>query len=122
MATPIVSPNDSILQSMKCALGPSGTYDIFDPQVAMFINGILNYINQLGAGVPGFQISDGSETWADFIPDDTERYMQASLYMYCKLRLYFDPPANSFLVTNLEKLASEAEWRLNVQADPGDMP
>ena len=113
---------DSILLSMKKALGPSASYDIFDPEITMFINGILNYINQLGVGVRGFQITGPDDTWHDFIPDNTEDYAQASLYMYCKLRLYFDPPTNSFLVTNLEKLASEAEWRLNIQADPGEMP
>ncbi len=122
MPTPIISPSDSILQSMKTALGPSGSYDIFDPQIAMFINGILNQINQLGVGVRGFQITDGTESWSDFIPEDTEDFAQASLYMYCKVRLFFDPPTNSFLVDNLEKLMREAEWRLNVQADPGDMP
>lgn len=122
MPTPIVSPDDSILMSMKTALGPSGAYDIFDPQVAMFINGILNHMNQLGVGVRGFQISDGTEKWSDFIPENTADFAQAELYMYCKVRLYFDPPTNSFLVANLEKLASEAEWRLNVQADPGGMP
>lgn len=113
---------DSILLSMKKALGPSGSYDVFDSQIVMFINGILNHINQLGVGIRGFQITGEDETWADFIPDDADDFSQASLYMYCKLRLYFDPPTNSFLVTNLEKLASEAEWRLNVQADPGEMP
>ena len=122
MPTPIISPSDSILQSMKTALGPSGSDYIFDPQIAMFINGIRNQINQLGVGVRGFQITDGTESWSDFIPEDTEDFAQASLYMYCKVRLFFDPPTNSFLVDNLEKLMREAEWRLNVQADPGDMP
>ena len=113
---------DSILLSVKTALGPSGAYDIFDPQIIMFINGILNHMNQLGVGVRGFQITGQDETWSDFIPDVGDDYGQAFLFMYCKVRLFFDPPTNSFLVTNLEKLASEAEWRLNVQADPGEMP
>lgn len=114
--------NDSILLSIKTALGPSGSYDIFDPTITMFVNGLLNNLNQLGVGVRGFYITGESETWADFIPEDTDVFHQAFLYMYTKTRLYFDPPQSSFHVTNLEKLAAEAEWRLNVQADPGDMP
>lgn len=118
----IPNQNDSILLSMKKALGPSGSYDVFDDQIVMFINGLLNNLNQLGVGVRGFAISGDSETWSEFIPEDTSLFNQVYLYMYAKLRLYFDPPQSSFHVTNLEKLVSEAEWRLNVQADPGDMP
>lgn len=119
---PETNRTDSILLSVKTALGPSGAYDIFDPQIIMFVNGILNYLNQLGVGVRGFQITGQDETWSDFIQEDTSDFAQAALYLYCKVRLFFDPPTNSFLVSNLEKLASEAEWRLNVQADPGEMP
>lgn len=116
------NPNDSILLSIKTALGPSGSYDIFDPTITMFVNGLLNNLNQLGVGVRGFYITGESETWADFIPEDTDVFRQAFLYLYTKTRLYFDPPQNSFHVSNLEKLAQEAEWRLNVQADPGEFP
>lgn len=122
MPNPTPSQNDSILLSLKAALGPSSAYDIFDPTIIMFVNGLLNYMNQLGVGVRGFEITGDTQTWADFIPDDSLDFNQAFIYTYCKLRLMFDPPANSFHVTNLEKLAQEAEWRLNVQADPGEMP
>lgn len=122
MPEPTVNITDSILLSLKQALGPSSSYTVFDPQIIMFINGLLNNMNQLGVGVRGFHIDDETATWSDFIPEDTDVFRQAYNYMYCKLRLIFDPPANSFHVTNLEKLAAEAEWRLNVQADPGAMP
>jgi hypothetical protein len=113
--------NESILNSIKKLLGPSVVYDAFDDQIIIHINSVLRLLNQLGVGERGFSITGSTETWADFIPDDTTDFDAVISYTYQKVRLLFDPPQNSFLVNNIEKLCSELEWRLNVQADPGDM-
>lgn len=114
--------NESILNSIKSLLGPSVVYDAFDDQIIIHINSTLRILNQLGVGERGFFITGASETWDQFIPEDYEDFNDVITYTYQKVRLMFDPPQNSFLVTNIEKLCSELEWRLNVQADPGDMP
>lgn len=112
---------DSILDTIKTGLGPSLIYDAFDSDIIIHTNSVLNILNQLGVGVRGFRITGNTETWHDFIPEDTADFSSVISYTICKVRLLFDPPTNSFLVTNLEKLCSELEWRLNVQADPDNM-
>ncbi len=114
--------HDSILNSIKKLLGPSAIYDAFEDDIIMHINSVFRILNQLGVGERGFSITGPNETWDQFIPEDYEDFSDVITYTYQKVRLMFDPPQNSFLVTNIEKLCSELEWRLNVQADPGDMP
>jgi len=36
---------------------------------------------------------------------------------YDSVKLIFDPPSNSFLVTAIEKRMEEYKWRLNAQVD-----
>ena len=112
----------SILNSVKKCLGPALVYDAFDEDIIFHVNTVLRILNQLGVGEKGFYISSADETWEEFIPENFEYFHDVITYTVCKVRLIFDPPTNSFLVTNLEKLCSELEWRLNVEADPGDMP
>lgn len=114
--------NESILNSVKKGLGPSLIYNEFDADIIMHINTVLRILNQLGVGIKGFYITDNTAKWNDFIPENSDNFHDAITYTICKVRLMFDPPTNSFLVTNLEKLCSELEWRLNVEADPGEMP
>lgn len=112
----------SILTTVKQGLGPSIIYDAFDPELIIHINSVLRILNQLGVGVKGYSVTDASQTWEEFMPENTEHFDEAISYTINKVRLIFDPPTNSFLVANIEKLCSEFEWRLNVEADPGDMP
>ena len=67
MADTTPSTQDSILNSVKkyCNVDPS--YDVFDDQLIPLINGSLNTVAQLGAGVSSFSISDASATWDDFL-------------------------------------------------------
>lgn len=105
---------DSILDSVKKALGLSSDYTAFDPEIIMHINSVLSTVTQLGVGPEGgFSIEDATDTWSDFFEPDS-RLDFVKTYVYLKVRLVFDPPANSFVVTSMEKQASELEWRIAV--------
>lgn len=109
---------DSILSSIKALLGPDSDYDVFDPDLIIFINGEIATLTQLGIGpASGFRITGDTETWQDFI-GDAEDLDSVKTYIYIRVKLVFDPPSNSFLVTALEKKAEEIGWRLNVAVDP----
>ena len=54
---------DSILTSVKKALGIAEEYEHFDPEIIMLINSFLAILNQVGIGPPaGFSIQDKSAT------------------------------------------------------------
>ena len=64
-------------------------------------------------------ITGSTETWGEFI-GDYPQLEAVKHYIYMCVRLAFDPPANSFAVSSLEKQRDELTWRLNVQAEAGD--
>lgn len=75
---------------------------------------------QLGVGpTNGFKIESAEETWDDYVPAGPVQD-QVKLYVYAKVRIAFDPPASSFVMTGLQDQIKEAEWRLNVAVDPAE--
>ena len=105
---------ESILTSVKKALGITSDYQEFDQDIIMHINSVFSTLNQLGLGpINGFMIYDDSETWDLFLDDDFKLNNTKS-YMYLRVRLLFDPPSTSFGIEAIKSQAVELEWRLNV--------
>lgn len=112
-----MSDKDSILESVKKALGLTEEYAVFDPEIIMYINSTFSTLTQLGVGPEeGFAIEDNTSKWDTFLQGD-KRLNSVKSYMYLKVRLIFDPPATSYLISAFEKQAQELEWRLNVKVD-----
>lgn len=110
--------SESILVSIKQALIGSEIgeeYTAFDAELILHINSAFNNLRILGIG-KAFSISDSSSTWADYISyiDDV---MLIKQYIVLKVKLVFDPPANSFFVNAIEKQIKEIEWYLTVISD-----
>lgn len=109
---------ESILTSIKKLLGIEESYEHFDPDIIMHINSVLMVLTQLGVGPPeGFSISNKSETWADFLGEDSAKLDGVKTYVYMKVRLVFDPPTTAALIDSMNRLVNEFEWRLNVMAE-----
>ena len=108
---------DSILTSIKKLLGIQEDYTQFDPEIIVHINSVFVILNQLGVGPDEpFFITDKTATWNQFLTENKE-IKSVESYMYLRVRLLFDPPANSFLVTSMEKQIEEFEFRQLVQAE-----
>ena len=108
---------DNILSSIKKLLGIPTEETAFDSDIIMHINSVFMILNQLGIGpTDGFTISDDYALWSDFIPEGQNLELVKS-YMYMKVRLMFDPPSSSAVLSAMEKSINEFEWRLNVQAE-----
>lgn len=111
--------NQSILLSIKSLLGPDADYDVFDQDIIVFINSAIATLSQIGVGPSsGFAITGDSETWSDFIGDAKNLEFIKS-YIYMKVRIAFDPPSSSSVLSAYEKSCEELEWRINVAVDPG---
>ena len=108
---------NSILISTKKKLGPSQEYTHFDPELIDFINGCFLDLSQLGVGPKeGFSISDSSSVWTDFMSEGIV-LNAVKTWLYLKVRLVFDPPANSSAVDSINKQIDKLEWRMNVEVD-----
>lgn len=108
---------ESILLSIKKMLGITADYTHFDPDIVMHINSVFMTLKQLGVGpINGFIIEDESTHWSDYIDDPLE-YQAVKTYIYCKVKLIFDPPQSSAHIEALKQNAAEYEWRLNLDAE-----
>lgn len=111
---------DSILISTKKILGIDAAYTAFDVDVITHINSAFSTLNQLGIGpVEGFMIVDDTTTWDLFLEYDS-RMNAVKSYVYLRVRLLFDPPTTSYLITAMKEQVQELEWRLNVVRE-GDL-
>jgi hypothetical protein len=111
--------NPSILTSTKKILGLDESYTAFDPDVITHINAAFSTLTQLGVGpAEGFMIEDETAVWDDFLvfADDLQ-YNSIKTYVYLRVRMLFDPPSTSFVITALNDQLKELEWRLNVHRE-----
>lgn len=104
---------ESILDSIKIMLGNSVDDTNFDAELIMFINGALAIINKLGVGLTGYKISNNSNTWDEFLGDRTD-LEEVKTNVYLRVRLAFDPPQNSFLVTSIKEQIVESTWYIEL--------
>lgn len=112
---------ESILNSIKEKLGMLDDYTQFDNEIIMDINSAFFILNNLGVGPDDpFAISSAEDVWTDFIDDGKEELVKS--YIALRVRLLFDPPANSFLVDSINKQISEFEFRLMVDAEKDKLP
>jgi hypothetical protein len=103
----------SILISTKKILGLSDDYTVFDLDIITNINAAFSVISQLGVGTEtGFYIDDSSDLWTDFIPNSNILSM-VKTYVFLKVRMLFDPPTTSFLITAMNEQIKEYEWRIS---------
>jgi hypothetical protein len=104
----------SILTSTKKILGLTESDENFDQDVITHINAVFSTLNQLGIGPEdGYMIEDKTATWDAFLGTD-KRLNSVKTYMYLRVRLLFDPPTTSYLISSLQEQLKEIEWRLNV--------
>jgi hypothetical protein len=109
--------SDSILTSTKKVLGIAEDYDAFDVDILMHINSVFSTLQQLGVGPKeGFSIDGAEAKWDDFLNNDL-RLNTVKSYVYLRVRLLFDPPGTSYLISSLDKQAEEMAWRLNVSRE-----
>lgn len=113
-----MNSKESILDSVKLALGIIPEYSHFDDQLIMDINSVFSTLWQLGVGPDdGFQIQDDLEVWSEFI-DNNKLLNLCKTFMFMSVKLMFDPPSNSFALTSMKEQIKEQEWRINVMVDP----
>lgn len=107
----------SILTSTKKTLGIAEDYTAFDDDIIMHINTVFSTLNQLGVGpAEGFEIADKTILWAAFLGTDL-RLNNIKSYMYMRVRLMFDPPSTSYLITSMQNQVEQLEWRINTERE-----
>lgn len=109
---------DSILNTVKEGLNLEADYDAFDSELITYINSALSVLTQIGVGSDdGFDISDSTSTWVDFIGDNDKLLNMVPAYVILKTKILFDPPINSTVMEANKNILAEYEWRINSAVD-----
>lgn len=109
---------ESILTSIKTMLGVGEDDTTFDIDIIIYINTVLMILSQLGVGPSeGFAISDASVTWNDFLGEGHTQYEAVKSLVYLRVKILFDPQANSTVMEAINRSIAELEWRLKEAAD-----
>lgn len=109
---------ESILNSTKKKLGIAEDYTQFDDgDLIDHINSVFMDLTLLGVGPEeGFIIEDHYANWEDFIPD-AYQLQAVKTYMFMRVKLIFDPPQQSTVLTSYQEQIKSLEWKLNVIAE-----
>lgn len=109
---------NSILTSIKKLIGIADDYTEFDMDIIIHINSVFVLLQQLGVGPEdGFQITDNTTLWQDYLKND-KLLNNVISYMGLKVKMLFDPPTNSSILSSYERIIQELEWRINAMVDP----
>lgn len=109
--------SSSILNSVKQMIGGiSKEDDAFDVDLVIHINSVFSDLHQFGVGPKEpFAIFDEKDKWFDFT-EDNALFNNVKTYMYLRVKLIFDPPTSSFVLSSFERQIKELEWRFTVSA------
>ena len=92
---------ESILTTIKKLLGPEEEYEYFDTDIKIHINTAINILYELGVETDNdscINVEDSSTIWSD-LTNDERLVGLCKTYIYIYVKLHFDPPSNSFIVT-----------------------
>ena len=107
----------SILTSTKKVIGIAEDDTTFDLDIIIHINSVFATLQQIGVGPEdGFMIEDDSAEWDDYLEGDNG-LNNVKTYMFLKVRMFFDPPQTSFLLTAMEKQVDQLETRINTHRE-----
>ena len=112
----------SILKSTKKILGIAEDYDVFDLDIITHINSAFSTLTQLGVGpAEGFMIQDDAAVWTGSTGTNVDfQWNSVKSYVFLRVRMLFDPPQTSYLISASERQIQELEWRLNVHREEDD--
>lgn len=109
--------DDSILVSVKRALGIQPENTEFDHDIIMHINTVLSILYQLGLGDDAFVVDSSKQKWYDLLRGKTKLNF-IKTYMFLKVKLMFDPPTTGSVMESYNRQIAELEFRINTEADP----
>lgn len=111
----------SILKDVKHKIGPSGDYDYFDKDIIDAINMTFSKLNQIGCGPnSGFKVESEDQQWEDYT---TNRVLLGFIqtYVFDNVRLIFDPPNSSYVLSSIKDRIEELTFRIQVEVDPEEV-
>lgn len=111
--------NDLILDTVKDNIAGGSVHEHFNNELINDINTVIMELQQIGVGSSdSFILVDGTETWTDYLGDDTKLLGFIPTLVSLKTRMLFDPPSGG-LADEINKQIDRLEWRVNSYYETG---
>lgn len=112
----------SILKTIRKYCTVPEDDDCFDGELIILTNGVIFELEQLGVEPNGFVLSDDTQLWTEYIGTRTDLEVIKG-YICISVKLTFDPPGNSFLITALQQQLDKYAWRIreHMEQQGGDV-
>ena len=108
----------SILKTIRRMIGPDEDYVYFDTELIIHINAAFSRLCQIGVGPETpFHITGEDETRSDFIEHGYQEEIKQ--YVYLSVKLIFDPPSSSAVMSAYKEQLEKLEWLLKEVAQFG---
>jgi hypothetical protein len=108
----------SILNSTKKILNVDPANTSFDLDILTHINAAFSHLQQLGIGPEeGFIIEDEDAVWDDFVSAPAHIVSAVKTNVYLRVRLLFDPPTVSHVLTAMQQQLQESDGRLSIMRE-----
>ena len=107
------SISDSVLITVKEAIGIDRNNTDFDQDLIIAINTVLFILYQEGLADKSYKVKDHSKTWSDILLNGETPEAISSIIQWTALRvkMLFDPPTSSVLGEAVKGGIDELEWR-----------
>ncbi len=108
-----------ILKDIKKLIGFDEDYDAFDVDITILINSVLTVLEQVGVPITGrlpVNPTDSQPDWTDIF-EDTVNLDMIKQYLYLRVKMVFDPPANGTIMEFYKETMRELEWRINLEEE-----
>ena len=108
-----------VLSDIKKMVGFDDEYKAFDIDITILINSVLSVLEQVGVPIKQhLPIGDanGQPDWEDVFDDKTSLDM-IKQYLYLRVKMVFDPPANGTIMDFYKETMRELEWRINLEEE-----
>lgn len=107
---------NSILKSIAYLIGCPDDYYI---DLSVYVRAEIAKLKQLGVNPKrGFNLKDENTTWSEYLNDGSLLDLVRS-YIHTVVRIKFDPPQSSAMMTALNESAKELEWRIKEEVESG---
>ncbi len=104
--------DQSILDSVKGAIGIHESNTDFDTNLIPVINSVLYIVYQEGLSDEPYTIKDNTTKWSDILIKDKPIEIRTLItWVGLKTKSIFDPPTSSALADALKRALDELEWR-----------
>ena len=109
---------DSILVSIRTALGVDKDYGGFDNEIIIGINTAIMYLDQIGISptIP-VVVTDEQASWTELLEGTTLNMAAVKSYILLQAKMTFDPPGTSFVLGALKAQIEEAANRIMMQVE-----